>query len=192
MDPRVVQQSLADDRLVEQSLRGDEEAFGQLAQRYQDGVCQLSFSFTEVWEEAEDLAQETFIKAYLGLATLQDPSRFRTWLYRIAHREALNWRRGGKEESLSPEAAQRLRERERGNPSAEDFFLVQEERREVWDAVQSLPDRFRLPVVLRYYQEFSYAEIAAVLKISEAAVDARLRQAKKRLRKKLVGEFPEG
>jgi RNA polymerase sigma-70 factor (ECF subfamily) len=71
-------------------------------------------------------------------------------------------------------------------PSPEADCLVQEQREAVWKAVQALPNLYRLPVVLRYYQDFSYAEIAATLGVPETTVDTRLRKAKSMLRGKLV------
>jgi RNA polymerase sigma-70 factor (ECF subfamily) len=93
--------------------------------------------------------------------------------------------------SLHDETTLRLVEEEAASPSPESAYLAQEQREAVWKAVQSLPNKYRLPVVLRYYQDFSYAEMAAVLCVPETTVDTRLRKAKAMLRQKLAGWVQE-
>lgn len=83
----------ADSELVHRTLEGEREAFGQLVERYERGVCAVIVQIIGDTHQAQDLAQEAFLKAYQKLAGLRRPSAFGPWLYRIARRLALNWLR---------------------------------------------------------------------------------------------------
>jgi len=151
-----------DAQLVLRCLEGDSDAYGGLVERYQGAVYAAAYYYVGRHGAAEDVAQEAFLNAYRALARLKDPERFGPWLKAIACRTAANWLRRHEKRirSETPLPFRRTvsiedaREGPRGN-------LERNERYErVQLAIDSLPERYRLPVVLRYLQELSYAEIS--------------------------------
>lgn len=152
-----------DDRyLVHRSLEGDTDAFGRLVDRYQSAVFATAYYYAGRHGAAEDITQEAFLEAFRSLRRLKDPGVFGPWLKEIACRTAANWvRRHGKrfraETPLPYRRAVSIEDARHGPQQAM-------EREELYDrvrkAVDALPEQYRLPIVLRYLQEQSYAEIA--------------------------------
>ena len=178
---------MEENRLVEQSKQGDEEAFGVLVKKYKTKVFNLAYSFTKDRETADDLAQEVFIKVYYALEKFKFKSGFGTWLYRIAVNHLKDHlRKHAKERHISLEALGR-------EPSlSEDEIKKKEKAQEVADrkkllyqALRSLPEKYQVILSLRDIQGHSYEEIAGILKLSPGTVDSRLHRARKMLRKKI-------
>jgi len=178
---------MEENRLVEQSKQGDEEAFGVLVKKYKTKVFNLAYSFTRDRETADDLAQEVFIKVYYALEKFKFKSGFGTWLYRIAVNHLKDHlRKHAKERHISLEALGR-------EPSlSEDEIKKKEKAQEVADrkkllyqALRSLPEKYQVILSLRDIQGHSYEEIAGILKLSPGTVDSRLHRARKMLRKKI-------
>lgn len=149
-------------QIVSQCLKGDTEAFGKLVSRYQGAVYATAFYYVGRYGAAEDIAQEAFLAAYRSLPRLKDPARFGPWLKEITCRTAANWlRRHAKRfRAETPLPFRRTVNIEdlREGPSG---LLERGERYErVQRAIDSLPERYRLPIVLRYLQELSYDEIS--------------------------------
>ena len=179
---------MEENRLVEQSKQGDEEAFGVLVKKYKTKVFNLAYSFTRDRETADDLAQEVFIKVYYALEKFKFKSGFGTWLYRIAVNHLKDHlRKHAKERHISLEALGR-------EPSlSEDEIKKKEKAQEVADrkkllyqALRSLPEKYQVILSLRDIQGHSYEEIAGILKLSPGTVDSRLHRARKMLRKKIA------
>lgn len=179
---------MEENRLVEQSKQGDEEAFGVLVKKYKTKVFNLAYSFTKDRETADDLAQEVFIKVYYALEKFKFKSGFGTWLYRIAVNHLKDHlRKHAKERHISLEALGR-------EPSlSEDEIKKKEKAQEVADrkkllyqALRSLPEKYQVILSLRDIQGHSYEEIAGILKLSPGTVDSRLHRARKMLRKKIA------
>ena len=178
---------MEENRLVEQSKQGDEEAFGVLVKKYKTKVFNLAYSFTRDRETADDLAQEVFIKVYYALEKFKFKSGFGTWLYRIAVNHLKDHlRKHAKERHISLEALGR-------EPSlSEDEIKKKEKAQEVADrkkllyqALRSVPEKYQVILSLRDIQGHSYEEIAGILKLSPGTVDSRLHRARKMLRKKI-------
>jgi RNA polymerase sigma-70 factor (ECF subfamily) len=179
---------MEENRLVDQSKQGDEEAFGVLVNKYKTKVFNLAYSFTRDRETADDLAQEVFIKVYYALEKFKFQSGFGTWLYRIAINHFKDYlRKHAKERHVSIEALGR-------EPSVpEDEVKKKEKAQEAADrkkllyrALQSLPEKHQVIISLRDIQGHSYEEIAGILKLSAGTVDSRLHRARKMLRKKIA------
>jgi len=182
--------------LVAQAQTGGEEAFTELVNRYEGNIYRLARHITQNPEDAEDVLQETFLKAYEHLRDFQGNSKFYTWLVRIAVNQALMKLRKRKtdasvslddpydtgEESLVREIAV-------WEPNPEQTYSQEEIRAILEKAVDSLPPTFRAVFALRDIEELSTEETAAALNLSIPAVKSRLLRARLRLREKLTRYF---
>ena len=179
---------MEENRLVERSKQGDEEAFGVLVKKYKTKVFNLAYSFSRNRETADDLAQEVFIKVYYALEKFKFKSGFGTWLYRIAINHFKDYmRKHGKAQHISFDALGR-------EPSLADEDTKKKERAQeradrkklLYQAMQSLPEKHQVILTLRDIQGHSYEEIADILRLSPGTVDSRLHRARKTLRKKIA------
>lgn len=171
---------LDDTLLVERSLGGDTRAFGDLVGKYQRPVFNIALRLTHDVDEANDVAQATFIKAFEKLQTFDTKRKFFSWLYRIAVNESLS-------------ACERLKRREpiREDVAVEDAGADDAAGEEVTAtrvlvALQELKLDLRAVIVLRHFQNLSYQEIGQVLDIPERTVKSRLFTARTTLRDILV------
>lgn len=173
---------------------GNADAYRSLVERYQDSVYATAFFYVRDAGAAEDVSQESFLAAYRGLRRLREPERFGPWLRQITCRCAANWlRRHNKRiNSETPLPFRRtvsiedVRQCPRGKlEQGERFELIQR-------ALDSLPEHYRLPVVLRYVQELSYDEISAFTGETREEVRGILQRAGKRLRDLLADATADG
>jgi RNA polymerase sigma factor (sigma-70 family) len=167
----------SDDALIGASCRGDREAFGELVERYLDVVCAVGFSATGSRAVAEDVAQDTFLAAWVQLGTLREPSRLRAWLCGIARNLARKARARAAREAATELAA----ESSLGVTGPLDRLTAIEEQRLVWGALAQVPAAYREVLVLYYQHERSIAEVAAQLGIREDAATQRLSRGRKHL-----------
>lgn len=182
--------------LVAKARVGDPSAFTELVQRYDGKIFRLARHIMQSPEDAEDVLQETFLKAYEHLQDFHGDSKFYTWLVRIAVNQSLmklRKRRGDRAVSLDEaiEIGEDTVTREiavwEGNP--EQKYSQAEIREILAKAVESLPSIFRAVFALRDIEELSTEETAAVLNLSVPAVKSRLLRARLRLREKLTRYF---
>src|SRR6185312_9424936 len=156
----------ADDRaLVEACLRGHREAFDVIVQRHQRQVYQLCYRFVGNHEDASDLAQDVFIRAYRGLKNFKKEASLGTWLYRFGVNVCLNKvaSKAPKPESLEPLLmASDERVTSRGE-SAGDAVLREERAEQVRAAIAKLPKKQRTTLILRVYHELPHDEIAKIV-----------------------------
>jgi RNA polymerase sigma-70 factor (ECF subfamily) len=178
-----------DAELVFRCLEGDTDAYGVLVRRYQAAVYATAYYYAGRYGAAEDIAQEAFWAAYRSLPHLKDADKFGAWLKEITTRTAANWLRRNlsrlRAETPLPHRRTVSLEDARQGPAAklqrgEQFELVQR-------AIDALPERYRLPVVLRYLQELSYEEISRFTGESREEVRGILHRAGRKLRE-LLGE----
>jgi RNA polymerase sigma-70 factor, ECF subfamily len=175
--------------LVAAAQSGLNEAFEVLVRRYQAKILSMAWRFTRNREDAEDLTQQAFQKAFLHLRQFQGNSAFSTWLTRIAMNEALMWarkKRGSSEVSLeianvNNEVARQLDPADLA-PNPEETCLQRERQRMVCAAVNRLRPRLRRVMELRELAELSTQETAAVMGLSVAAVKARRFHGRTKLR----------
>lgn len=171
----------SDRTLINRFLGGDKRAFGEVVTRWERRVLNLAFRLTGDFEEALDVRQAAFMKAYLGLPAFNGEARFSTWLYRIV----VNLCRDGMRSRRSREAAL---EKMAARPPATAALPpeCQTERREttrlVADAVAALPDAEREVVVLKHYHERSFTEISAIVGAPASTVKYRMDKGLRQLR----------
>jgi RNA polymerase sigma-70 factor (ECF subfamily) len=175
-------ESLDDRALVDACLRGHKAAFDVIVNRHRRAIYQVCYRFAGNHEDASDLSQEAFVRAWRGLKNFKGEAALSTWLYRIAVNACLN-RVGSKKPDTEPIHADNRTE----SPSA---GLLREERAvAVRRAIAALPDRQRAALILRTYHELSHQEIADILGSSVGAVKANFFHALANL-KKILGNEP--
>lgn len=177
-----------DAQYVARCLTGDTDAYAALVNRYERSVYATAFYYVGRYGSAEDVAQDALLAAYRNLPRLDDPSKFGPWLKEITCRTASNWlRRHGKKfknETPLPYKRTITMEDVREIPSQ---GMEREERiRQIERAIDSLPERYRLPVVLRYLQELSYREIVDYTGLGHDEVRGILERATRQLRQLLT------
>jgi RNA polymerase sigma-70 factor (ECF subfamily) len=164
-------------------LEGETGAIEHFVGAYQQAVYRLALSILDDPEEAEDSTQETFLAALRGLASFKGDCAFTTWLYAIAInicRTRLQRRRRG---ALLHKAIEGLfLVHARTTVSIEETVLLNESNADVWNAIRSIDDRHRLPIILRYYHGFSVNEISELLGIPSGTVHSRLNTGRGQLR----------
>ncbi|HMC78276.1 MAG TPA: RNA polymerase sigma factor [Vicinamibacterales bacterium] len=163
-----------DAELVEACLGGRRDAFDELVERHQRQVYQLCFRFAGNHEDASDLAQDVFVRAYRGLKGFKGQSSLGTWLYRIGVNVCLNkvGTKTPKPGSLDPLLAASDERIAAPDESASDALLRAERAVQVRAAIARLPKKQRSTLILRVYHELPHEEIAGILGSSVGAVKA--------------------
>jgi len=163
---------------LEQARRGDQAAFSRLVEAYQRPVYNLCYRMLGNAPEAEDAAQETFVRMYTKLHTYQPDRKLSSWVLSIASHYCIDRlrRRRGQWLSLDEEpVAATLPSQNRG---PDELAMRAESRDEVQRLVDMLPAAYRVPLILRYWHDLSYAEIAEVMGLTVQAVKSRLHRAR--------------
>jgi len=186
---------------IERLKRGDAAAFETLVNERSGEIYGLLYRLTENAEEARDLTQETFLRAFQSIVHFRGDSDLRTWIYRIAINQARNrwrwWRRRRRDATVSIDAPEfgggrlgliaTLKSNTIKDP--EQDTLANERERALKKALSSLRRVYREAVVLRDIEGFAYEEIAATLGISVGTVKSRLARGRQELRRKLEGSL---
>jgi RNA polymerase sigma-70 factor, ECF subfamily len=180
-------QILSDETVIQQIRAGNSDAFAQLYEKYKSSVYAYSFRLLQNESSAEDAVQNAFMKAYQSISTLDDPAAFKYWLFIIARNEVYSLIRKSRSNGQS-----------RPTDESEDVWsdetpLTQAMQTNTTDIVQALlgqlKTEYREVLILREYDQLSYAEIAAVMGDTESSVKSRIFRARKELTKKLKPYF---
>ena len=178
--------------LIQRAIKGDETAFETLMLSYQTQIYNLCFRTVGNQDDAADMTQEAFLKAWRYLSSFQFESAFSTWLYRLATNCCLDLLRSkkrrptislvsededGEEQSFDPVDPA---------PQPEEALIRKEEQAQLQEALASLEDTQRQIITLRVVNDLSYTEIAEILDLKEGTVKSRLSRARENLRKKLL------
>lgn len=190
----------AEDQFLERLKRHDAAAFEQLVAERTGDIYGLLFRLTSDAEEARDLTQETFLRAFQAIQKFRGDADLKTWLYRIAINQARNrwrwWRRRKRDFTISLDDAAEPRDQplaatlpnvDAANPEQET--LAREREGQLQDALLGLRRSYREAVILRDVEGFSYEEIAAALQISIGTVKSRISRGRLELRQKLEGSL---
>ena len=156
-------------RPIEQTLANDLKSFDELMKRYQRLVYSIAFGFGKTYENAMDITQDVFLKAYKKLNTFKGKSTFKTWISRISYNESINWQKKNSKhsESTNPED---IEMNISTHSTQEDDLLARENKAMLLRSLYELNTKYRLAVVLRYFENQSIKEIAASLECSEGVV----------------------
>lgn len=171
---------------VQAAVEGDQYAFGQLVEHYQRAVFNLTFRMLGNAQEAEDAAQEAFLRAYANLNRYDPKRSFKTWLLSIAsnhcidrlRKRRLTWLSIDDDEGLAPHPSLVSSE-----PTPEAAYMDNERSADIQSFMAQLPPDYRAVVVLRYWYDMSYSEIAESLDTTESAIKSRLFRARQALAK---------
>ena len=181
LDATVTLTNPTDADLVQACLEGDRHAFDTIVERHQRVVYRVCYRFTGTHEDASDLAQDVFVRAYKGLRSFKGQASLATWLYRIAVNACLNQAASKKTmEPLAPVCVDDLRSTDE---APVDAVLRSERAKHVRAAIRNLPPRQRATLILRVYHELPHEEIARILGSSVGAVKANFFHALSNLRK---------
>jgi RNA polymerase sigma-70 factor (ECF subfamily) len=189
-----------DGQFLERLRRREAAAFEQLVAERSSDVYALLYRLTTDAEEARDLTQETFLRAYQSIDRFRGEADLKTWIYRIAVNQARNrwrwWRRRRRDATVSldangergePPLAASLRNEDAADP--EEETLAHERENQLREALLSLRRAYREAVILRDVEGLSYEEVAATLEINIGTVKSRIARGRLELRRKLEGSF---
>jgi RNA polymerase sigma-70 factor, ECF subfamily len=176
---------------------GDQQSFELLLQRYRTPLVNFLYRMVRNREQAEDLAQEVFLRVYRAREDYEPSAKFTTWLFRIATNLALNSVRDHRYEKLevsmdapivadAEDGEERMMELADEHPDIEQHLVDEARKKMIRHAIEKLPEKQRAAVLLHKYQELDYAEIAKILQCSESALKSLLFRAYETLRVELA------
>jgi len=178
-----MQNTTSENELLQASLAGSTEAFGTIVHRYQSLICGITYSATGDFGKSQELAQETFIRAWKGLSQLKDLDKFRVWLCVIARnlvKRSLKCRRGDIIEVAQP--LESVSAVEALEPGPSQIAISREQEAIVWRALQGIPQKYREAMVLFYREQQSVKQVAAGLELSEDLAKQRLSRGRRLLK----------
>ncbi len=176
---------------IKQVLKGDQNAFGEIVEIYKDKVFQLSFRMLGNRHEAEDIAQEAFIRAYVNIQSYNINLKFSTWLYRIATNLCIDRIRKKKPdyyldaEVAGTEGLTMYSQIPAKTPLPEDDVESLELQDTIQREISKLPEKYRTVIVLKYIEELSLNEISEILDMPLGTVKTRIHRGREALRKQL-------
>jgi RNA polymerase sigma-70 factor, ECF subfamily len=197
----VSEKELSDHSLIEATRKGDEAAFAEIMRRYRNPIVNFLYRFLNDYEEAVDLAQETFVRIYFAIDRYHTSYAFSTYIYRIASNLAISELRRRKRRRVlsltgllqsngTEEAADFQPKDERKLPDA--GLVDDEQSRVIARAIAALPEKYRLPVILRDIEGKSYEEVAAILELGLGTTKSRISRARGLLKEKLKNYVTTG
>ena len=149
-------------------LNGSSDSFEVIVGRYQSLVCGITFASTGNFGKSEELAQETFVLAWKNLRQLRDLSKFKPWLCQIARNVIQNWRRDARRDVIQHAVPLGITSEPttlKADPS--DLAIREEEQAVVNRAIEAMPEKYRLPLILFYREDKSNREVAQLVELSE-------------------------
>jgi RNA polymerase sigma-70 factor (ECF subfamily) len=180
-----------DTTLIQRAVQGDQKAYAEILQEYRGRIYNLVYRMVRNREEAEDLVQEAFVKAFSSLASFNAEYAFSTWLYKIAINNCIDHLRRKKLKTYSMDKPVQSQDGEfsREFPdvslSPDKPLLAKERSSLIERAIDGLPEKYRVVIILRHNEERSYEEIADLLSLPLGTVKARIFRAREMLKKKL-------
>lgn len=185
---------MTDSEIIAEILKGDENLYRSLINKYKDQVLRTCYGFTQSQSDAEDIAQEVFIEIYESLESFRHESKFSTWIYRISVNKSLNFLRKKRKTSIFSSLEELFSGKTipQGNAhidnsrQPDDFTDPDEELKRLKQALKQLPETQKTALTLYTYQNLSYKQIAEIMNITLASVESLIFRAKKNLRKILV------
>ena len=177
---------VSDEVLVQRCLDGDKEAFASLVEKYQSLVYGVCYHFVGNFINAQDLAQEAFLRAFLDLYQLREHAKFANWLYRLTSNICRMWLEKRRVNFVPLEEIENRELHSLYSPSPEELSQKEELRDSLYFAINSLSAKNRLAFTLYYMDGMACKQIADFLSVSESVIKSRLYQARKNLRKELI------
>jgi len=178
-------------RLIKQIKKGDQQAFAEIVELYQDRIFQLCYRMLGNRHEAEDVAQEAFVRAYMNIDRFDVDKKFSTWLFRIATNLTIDHLRKKRPdhyldaELTGTDGVTLYSYLAADEKLPEDTLLENELQQTVQKEIQSLPPKYRSAIILKYMQDLSLKEISEILELPIATVKTRIHRGREALRKRL-------
>lgn len=193
----VSEEKLSDHALIEATKSGDEAAFAVIVDRYRNPITNYLYRFLNDYEEAVDLAQETFVRVYFAIERYHTEYAFSTYIYRIATNLAISEIRKRKRRKLlsltglfQTDAEDTTEFQPPDERSLQDENLLDDEQtRVIARAISTLPEKYRVPIVLRDVEGKSYEEVAAIMELGLGTTKSRISRARGLLKEKLKHYF---
>ena len=194
---RVSEENLSDHALIEATKNGDEDAFAVIITRYRSPITNYLYRFLNDYEEAVDLAQETFVRVYFAIDRYHTEYAFSTYIYRIATNLAISEMRKRKRRTIlsltglfQSDAEDDTEYQPTDERSLPDKDLIDDEKeRVIAKAIATLPPKYRVPVILRDIEGRTYEEIASILDLGLGTTKSRISRARALLKEKLRNYF---
>ena len=192
---RVAEENLSDHALIEATKQGDESAFAEIVHRYRNPIDNYLYRFLNDYEEAIDLAQETFVRVYFAIDRYHTGFAFSTYIYRIATNLAISELRKRKRRRLlsltglfQSDADDATEYQPRDERQLQDASLVEDEQsKTIGRAIAALPEKYRVPIILRDVEGRSYEEIAEIMELGLGTTKSRISRGRGLLKEKLKG-----
>jgi len=186
VEPKKEFEFLKDEReLIQKAKQGNLYFFEQLVKRYQKKIYYLAFRMTKDHDSADDLAQETFVKAFTSIKSFKEEHDFYPWIFRICMNLSINYLKRKKFTVSESELLPLKLEEKEGTSDPMSELMKEELLERINSSIDQLPPPFKAVFILKVYEELSYEEIAKTLKISTGTVMSRLFRARERLQKSL-------
>lgn len=192
----VPEEKLSDHALIEATTKGDEEAFAEIVRRYRNPITNYLYRFLNDYEEAIDLAQETFVRVYFAAERYHTEFAFSTYIYRIASNLAISEiRKRKRRKMLSLTGLFQPGEESADFQPADDRqlqdagLIENEQSAIIGKAIAALPVKYKAPIILRDIEGKSYDEIAEILKLGLGTTKSRISRARALLKEKLKGHI---
>jgi len=190
---RVPEAIRTDHELIEATRSGDEAAFGEIMQRYRNPITNYLYRFLNDYEEAVDLAQETFVRVYFAIDRYHTQFAFSTYIYRIATNLAISEIRRRKRRRLlsltglfQSEDDKSIEFQPPDERKLADAEMIDDERdRTIATAIAALPEKYRIPIILRDIEGRSYDEVAEIMGLGLGTTKSRISRARGLLKEKL-------
>ncbi len=174
-----------DEEIAKRVCRGDKEAFGVLIERYEDKLTRYIRRFTQVNDDVSDVLQVIFIKAYTNLQGFDTSRSFNSWIYRIAHNESVNHLKKKGSEKVSFIDFDTMLPHLFADEETDTEAQKEETKRILESSLKNISPKYREVLILYYYDDLSYEEIAEVLQIPTSTVGVRIKRGKDALKKVL-------
>ncbi|MCQ4726786.1 sigma-70 family RNA polymerase sigma factor [Anaerotignum faecicola] len=178
-----------DYELVQECINGDTFAFEELLGRYKNLVYSVVLRMVNDSEDANDIAQEVFIKVYKNISKYSPEFKFSTWIIKIATNSVIDFRRKKKPECIDIDD---MVFEPSGNETPETSYIEGEGKRELSSAIEKLPDMYKVPIVLYHIEDMSYQEISEAVGISLSKVKNRIFRGRKILKDIIISEKEGG
>ena len=188
---------MTEEQIIQGIRNGDEAAFKELVNNYQELVINVCNSFLHNKDDALDVSQDVFIKAYHSIGNFRGQSRISTWLYRIAVNQSLNYIRDRKRKNIfsnldvlfNNPGSDPVENIEDDNDNATQKMERQERKDLLFRAIQKLPKKQRIALTLNKLEELPYREVAEIMDITVSETGVLINRAKKTLQKKMVAKL---